>query len=72
MKQSFLLAAVAACLVLAGCVENPHKSDMESATPRATVDKGKVTAVDAWAEDAHATVMWVNYPQASHKSSHDD
>jgi hypothetical protein len=68
MKQSFLLATVVASLALSSCAQNPQKS----VAARAPVDKEKVIAVDDWAKDAHATVMWVNYPQAPSRSSHDD
>jgi hypothetical protein len=29
------------------------------------VDVGKVVAVNEWALNRHATVMWVNYPKKS-------
>lgn len=68
MKQSFLLATIVASLAVTSCAQNPHKS----VSARAPVDKEKVIAVDDWAKDVHATVMWVNYPQGSRRSPHDD
>jgi hypothetical protein len=53
-----LLAATSVLLMLSACATSPRPLSQ-------VADTGKVTAVDQWAEQKHATVVWVNTPRTT-------
>ena len=55
-----LSLAVSACAGTSGSNGIARGSSMDN-----DVDVGKVVAVNEWAVNRHATVVWVNYPKKS-------
>ena len=53
-----LCLAVSACAGTAGGNGIARESKMDS-----DIDVGKVVAVNEWAVNRHATVVWINYPK---------
>lgn len=58
-----LLGVAAGALVLAGCATERAAYHPDGWYSDHDVDIGKVTAVNKWAEQKGARVMWINYPQ---------
>jgi hypothetical protein len=66
MRTLAMGAAIVLCLAVSACAGTSgsngiaHESKMD-----ADVDVGKVVAVNEWAVNRHATVVWINYPKKS-------
>jgi hypothetical protein len=57
-----VLVAVCALSVGACATVQPGPSLSKTATPGADTDTVKVASVNQWAQDRHATVVWLHYP----------
>ena len=66
MRQARLFGSMAASLFLAACAttpaSGPANSPNYSTRDYSQYDVGKVTAVDQWARDKGARVIWIHYP----------
>ena len=69
MKQ--LLGTIAIALALTGCATERSAYHPETWYAKPPVDIGKIAAVNQWAEQRGARVMWVNYPQKPRDSAGD-
>lgn len=73
MRTLAMAAAIVLCLGVSACAGTggsngiAHESKMDS-----DIDVGKVVAVNEWAINRHATVMWINYPKKSARLKDDN
>jgi hypothetical protein len=58
-----LLGIATGALLLVGCATERVAYHPSGWYSDPNVDVGKVTAVNKWAEQKGAHVMWINYPQ---------
>ena len=60
MKKLFGIALMATCLC--GCATPGTRYNPETWYSPSDVDIAKVAAVNQWAEQKGAKIMWINYP----------
>jgi len=66
MRTLAMGAAILLCLALSACAGTAGSNGIaRESSMDEDVDVGKVVAVNEWALNRHATVMWVNYPKKS-------
>lgn len=71
MLKAVLVVALALALgACAGVRTGPSLS--KTATPGADTDTVKVASVNQWAQDRHATVVWLHYPTLSKEAARPD
>jgi len=66
MRTLAMGAAILLCLAVSACAGTAGSNGIARASSMDDdVDVGKVIAINEWAVNRHATVMWVNYPKKS-------
>jgi len=65
MRSLAMGMAVLLCLGLSACAGTTGSTRGSAASNN--IDYGKVLAVNQWAVRRHATVVWIQYPQAREK-----
>ena len=65
MRSLAMGMAVLLCLGLSACAGTT--GSMRGSAAGNNIDYGKVLAVNQWAVRRHATVVWIQYPQAREK-----
>jgi len=73
MKSLAISAAIVICLGLSACAGTPQRFERgPDGAMVSDVDAGKVAAVNQWAWQRGATVVWVNYPRARPAAKNND
>ncbi len=63
MRTLAIGAAIVLCLAVSACAGTSGSNGMARESKMdSDIDVGKVVAVNEWAVNRHATVVWINYP----------
>ncbi len=73
MKSPAIIGtAIVVCLGLSACAATPQRiARGADGAMVSDVDAGKIAAVNQWAWQRGATVVWVNYPRARQGKNND-
>ncbi|MEP7042718.1 MAG: hypothetical protein ABI843_06625 [Dokdonella sp.] len=72
MKSLAISAAIVVCIGLSSCAGAPQRMVRgQDGAMVSDVDAGKIAAVNQWAWQRGATVVWVNYPRARPAKNND-
>ncbi|HEY0231380.1 MAG TPA: hypothetical protein VGC55_09015 [Dokdonella sp.] len=72
MKSLAIGAAILVCLGLSACAGTPQRVERgRDGAMVSDVDAGKIAAVNQWAWQRGATVVWVNYPRPRPSKNND-
>lgn len=64
MRTLAMGAAVVLCLAVSACAGTSGGNGIARGSKMDNdIDVGKVVAVNEWAVNRHATVVWINYPK---------